>query len=70
MIGGIKMDDLNQALLEYIVSESALWDAMDSYNDDTIDSVQLHEVIVWSRDALYHYQYVGEAMSDDQLWVM
>ena len=63
------MDEtFDAAYLEYLLSDAAVGDAMDHYDD--LPAGQLRETLAWANDALEQYHYAGEALFDPQLWVM
>lgn len=58
----------DESYLEYLLSDAAVWNAMDAYDD--LPPGQLHETITWANEALEHHGNLVDAMFDPQLWVM
>ncbi len=59
---------MDEAYLEYLLSDAAVWDAMDAY--DNLPAGQLRETIVWADEALEHHSNLIDAEFDPQMWLV
>jgi len=60
--------EADESYLEYLLSDAAVWDAMDVYDD--LPAGQFLDTVGWANEALELHGNLVEAEFDPQLWLL